>query len=182
MRRFRQLNQAREQIPEFHGLRATEGKIDFAVGLVELVVCALRGNMGLKHFVLRTDLVWGFLNGLENASGEKRKNRRTEADNVTRGNKHGPPQHICIDLIQDVVFLGNASGVDHAADDDAVLFHAIQDDARVQRSAFYGGEQFVLRGGLQISAESNAAQVSVYEDGASAIVPREAEEASFTGC
>src|SRR5207245_6269028 len=84
MRRFRHLNQAGQQIPEVGTLRAAESKIHLAVEGIEPVVYGLRGNLGLKHFVLRTDFVMCFLDGLENARSEKRKNSGTSADHVAR--------------------------------------------------------------------------------------------------
>src|SRR5438876_50051 len=77
MRRFRHLNQAGQQIPEVGTLRAAESKIHLAVEGIEPVVYGLCGNLGLKHFVLRTDFVLCFLDGLENARSEKRKNSGT---------------------------------------------------------------------------------------------------------
>src|SRR6266481_4876680 len=174
VRRFRQLNQAWQQTKELGALRLAEGKINLAVKRVELVVNGLRRNLRVKHSILRADSVLRFLYGLENARGEKGKNGRTQADHIIRGNEHGPAQHICIHLIQDIVFLGNPAGVDDTPDDDAVLFHAIENDSRVQCSAFDGGEEFVPRGGLQIPAEGNATQVWIYQNRAVAVVPGDA--------
>ena len=62
-----------------------------------------------------------------------------------------------------------------------MLFHAIENDSRVQCSAFNGGEQFVLRGGLQIPAEGNATQVWIYQNRAVAVVPGNAQKAGLAG-
>src|ERR1700721_152285 len=115
MRRFRQPNQAREHVSELGVLRAAKGKINLAIEGVKLVVDGLRGNFRLKDFVGRADLVLCFLDGLENAGSEKSKNGGTEADDIARGNEYGPPQHIRVDLIENVVFLWNPAGVDDPA-------------------------------------------------------------------
>jgi hypothetical protein len=60
-----------------------------------------------------------------------------------------------------------------------MLLHAIQNDPRVQGGALNGSEQFVLRGSLEIPTKSDAAQVGIDEDGAIAIVPSHAKQASL---
>src|SRR5205807_8529346 len=56
-----------------------------------------------------------------------------------------------------------------------------EDDARVQGGAFDGGKQFILRRGLEIPAESNAAKVGIYKHGAITIVPGDTEQAGLPG-
>src|SRR5205809_5766445 len=131
MRRFRRLNRAGQQIPEVGTFRAAESKIHFAVEGIEPVVYGLCGNLGLKHFVLRTDFVLCFLDGLENARSEKRKNSGTEADHVASGNEHRPAQQVRIHLIPHIGFLRHTPGADNSADDDAGLLRAVQADARL---------------------------------------------------
>ena len=91
------------------------------------------------------------------------------------GTSTGPTKNVGVDLVENVIFLRNAAGVDDALDGDAVFGHAIENDAGVEGGAFDGGEEFVLRRGLQIPAESDAAQIGIDEDGAVAVVPGHAE-------
>ena len=51
----------------------------------------------------------------------------------------------------------------------------------MQGGAFDGGKQFILRRGLEIPAESNAAKVGIYKHGAITIVPGDTEQAGLPG-
>src|SRR5712664_1505544 len=64
MGRLRQLNQAGEQISKLGAVRPAEGKIDFAVERVELVVDAHRGTLGLKCFIEGTHMIFMRLRGI----------------------------------------------------------------------------------------------------------------------
>jgi hypothetical protein len=55
------------------------------------------------------------------------------------------------------------------------LRHAIEDHAGVQRSAFDGGEEFILRRALQVPAKRDAAQVGIHQHSAVAVVPGQTE-------
>src|SRR5258707_14683245 len=132
MRRFRQLNQAGKHISEFGALRAAESKIDFAVEGVELLVSSLGGDFRLKDFVGRADFILRFLDGLENAGSKKSKNGGAEAHDIARGNEHAPAQPARINLIENVIFLGDAAGLDDAASHQPGLYQAWEDDVGVQ--------------------------------------------------
>src|SRR5271170_4904767 len=55
-------------------------------------------------------------------------------------------EEVGVDLVQDLVALGDAAAVDHAVHGRAMLFHAFEDDAGMECGAFDRGEEFVLRG------------------------------------
>src|SRR5260221_8923588 len=59
--------------------------------------------------------------------------------------------------------------------------HAIEDDPGMKSGAFDGSEEFVLRGGLQIPAESDAAEIGIDEHRAVAVVPGHAEQTGLAG-
>ena len=98
----------------------------------------------------RTNLILRFFNGLESARGQKCKNRRAQAGNALGWNQHWPSQYVRIHAIQDFVFLRNSAGVYHALHAHTIAGHAIEYHARVQRGAFDGRKQFILRSTLQI--------------------------------
>ncbi len=50
-----------------------------------------------------------------------------------------------------------------------------------KRGAFNGGEQFILRGALQIPTQGDAAQVRIHQHGAVAVVPGHAQQAGLPG-
>ena len=75
----------------------------------------------------------------------------------------------------------NAAGVDDAIDAHAVLGHALENDARVERGALDGGEKFVLRGVDQVPSERDAAQLGIHQHGAIAVVPAQAQQAGLSG-
>jgi hypothetical protein len=62
-------------------------------------------------------------------------------------------QHVSIDLIESGILLRNAAGIDNPAHWHAVLDHALQNNARMERSPFDRGERLILRfmGGAQPS-------------------------------
>ena len=97
------------------------------------------------------------------------------------GIEHGLVEHVGVDTIEHFVFLRDATGVDHATDGNAVLFHALEDDAGVEGSAFDGGEEFVLGRVREVPAEGDAAKFGIDEDRAIAIVPGEAEQTGLAG-
>ena len=55
--------------------------------------------------------------------------------------------------------MGDAAGVDNSVDGDAVLGHALEDDAGVEGCAFDGGEKLVLGAVDQVPAQGDAAQL-----------------------
>ena len=59
--------------------------------------------------------------------------------------------------------------------------HAIENDAGVEGRSLDGGEELVLRGVLQLPAQSDAAQVRIHQDCAVAIVPTEPQQAGLAG-
>ena len=63
----------------------------------------------------------------------------------------------------------------------AVLFHPLQNHARVERRAFDGGEQLVLRRVRQPPAERDAAQFRIHQHGAIAVVPGEPQQSGLAG-
>ena len=97
------------------------------------------------------------------------------------GHEHGLVEHVGVDLIEHGVVLRDAAGVDDALDGDAVLGHALEDDAGVEGGAFDGGEELVLRGVDEVPAERDAAEFGIDEHGAVAVVPGEAQQAGLAG-
>src|SRR5260370_40428268 len=97
----------------------------------------------LEPLVVGADFGLGFLDRSENTSSEESKNGRTEADDASSGNEDGLAEHICVYLIENIVFLRNAASVDDPANDDAVLLHAIEDNAGVQGGAFDVGKSVI---------------------------------------
>src|SRR5215472_13068782 len=69
----------------------------------------------------------GLLHRFECACREKRENRGTEAHDALARDQHGPTEDVGINLIENVAFLGNASGVDDPSHLHAMFRHAIQD-------------------------------------------------------
>ena len=129
----------------------------------------------------RADFVLGFVDGFEGARRDKSENRGSEADHALIGNEHGTTENIGIDLIQDIVLLGNASRVNYTLYVHTVPGHPVKDDASVKRGPFDGGKEFVLRGALQVPPQRNAAQVRVDQNGAVAVIPSHAEQARLSG-
>ena len=64
---------------------------------------------------------------------------------------------------------------------DAVLRHALENDARVERRAFDGGEQLVLRRMRQIPAQRDAAQFRIHQHRAVAVVPGQPQQPGLAG-
>ena len=62
------------------------------------------------------------------------------------GHQNRLAHHVGVHLVEHRVLLRDAAAVDDAPHRHAVLFHALQNDARVEGGPFDGGEQFVLRG------------------------------------
>ena len=96
---------------------------------------------------------------------------------VPSGTSTGLFEHVGVDLVEHGVVLRNAAGVDDAIDGHAVLGHALEDDARVERRAFDGGEELVLRGVQQVPAEGDAAQLGIHQHRAVAVVPAQPQQA-----
>src|SRR5436853_633166 len=71
--------------------RLDESKVNLAVERIQFVVNTLRRRLRLKYFVLRADRVLRLFNRLERSRGKKRKDRRPETDDASRGNENGPP-------------------------------------------------------------------------------------------
>ena len=128
-----------------------------------------------------TDPILRFLDGFESARGHKSKDCRSQTDYALARNQHRAAQDVSIDLVERIVFLRNAAGVDHAFDVYAVSGHAVENDARMKRCAFDGCKEFILRRALQIPAERDAAKVGVHEHRAVAVIPGHAQQAGLSG-
>src|SRR2546423_10941919 len=144
-------------------LRPAKRKIPLSTEGIERVVYPLRRRFRRKYRVLRANLILSFFHLLERPRGEKSENRRTQTDDALARNENRPIQHIRVDLIEYVVFLRNATCIDHALDVHTMLGHAIQDDPSMQGSAFDRRKQFILGGALQVPTEGNPSQVRVYK-------------------
>src|ERR1700745_4379266 len=86
--RFGQLDESREHLSIVRVLRLAESKVNLAVERIQLVVNTLRRRLRLKYFVLRADRVLRLFNRLERSRGKKRKDRRPETDDASRGNEN----------------------------------------------------------------------------------------------
>ena len=131
--------------------------------------------------MIRADSILGLFDGSERAGCQKRKNGRTEADDALAGDENRPTQNVGINLVQNIVLLWNATGVDYSLDFHAVLGHAIQNDSCVKSGAFDGREEFILCRRLEVPAKGNSSQVWVHQDRAIAIVPGHAQQARLSG-
>src|SRR5260370_36326211 len=131
-------------------------EIQLLIEWIQRAVDVLRCRVGFKSRVIRANLVLSLLHRFESPCGEKSENRGTKTDDAFAWHKNWPPQNVGVDLIQYVVFLRNATGIDHAFYVHAVFGHAIQDDSSVKGSAFDGREELILGGALQVPTESNA--------------------------
>jgi len=123
----------------------------------------------------------GFFNGRVRSSSEQSENARPEAGGDAGGDEDGFIQDVGVDLVEDFVALRDAAGVDDAVDADAVLGHALENDARMECGAFDGREELVLRGVDEVPAKGDAAEFGVDEDCAVAVVPADAEQAGLAG-
>ena len=123
-----------------------------------------------------TNLILRLFDRLECARREERKDGGTEAHDCFTRNQHRSSQNVRINLVQDVVLLRNAARINNASDVHAMSGHAVEDHARVERSAFNGGKQLVLSRALEIPAPRDATQVGIYQNRAVAIVPGHAEQ------
>ena len=179
--RFRDVNQFRKYFAEWRIVRPTEREVEFAVERIEPVIHRLSQRIGLINSVRGTDFILRFLHCGESAGGKKRENCGAEASDAGTWHEDGTAKNVCVDLVENRIFLRNTAGVDDAANGDAVLGHAIENDASVEGSTFDGGEKFVLCGGLQIPAERDAAQIGIDEDRAIAVVPGHAKQTSLSG-
>ena len=63
-----------------------------------------------------------------------------------------------------------------------MLFHALQNHARVERRPLDGGEQFVLRGVRQLPAERHAAEFGIHQHRAVAVVPGHPQQSGLARC
>src|SRR5208283_3107299 len=162
-------------------LALAEGEIEFAVQRVKLLVDGRSIGLRLDDGMAGTERRLRFLHGAERAGGEEREDGRPQAGGIALRHKNRLAEHIGVDLIEYGILARDAAAVDDAMDGHAVLFHALENHARVERSAFDGGEEFVLRGVGETPAEGDAAQFGVHQDGAVAIVPGEAQETGLAG-
>ena len=72
---------------------------------------------------------------------------RCESIQEVAGTWHedGTAKNVCVDRVENRIFLRNTASVDDAANGDAVLGHAIENDASVEGGTFDGGAKFVLK-------------------------------------
>src|SRR5271170_1538981 len=174
-----QLDQLGQNIAELRVVWPAKGKIRLFVKGVERVVRFLCGRLRREDGVAGADFILGFFDGFEGARGEEREDGGTKADDAFCGNQDRPAEDVGVDLIEHLVFLRDAAGVDGALDGYAIFRHAVEDDAGVEGCALDGGEEFVLRSALQIPTEGDAAQIGIDEDGAVAVIPGDAEKSGL---
>ena len=179
MRLLSEFDQCGHEVAERRVAWLAEGEIEFLIERVKRIVDFLFRRLGRKDAVLRANLVLSFFDGFERACGKKREDGRAEAGNAFAGNENRPAENVGVNLIEDIILLRDAAGINDPLDVHTVFGHAIENDARMEGSAFDGGKEFVLRGALQVPAESDAAQIGIDEHGAIAIVPGDAKEASL---
>src|SRR6202048_1864937 len=163
------------------GGAGAEAKIELAIERIEALVDC--GRLGVR---LNGPVAWAegglcFLDCLERPGGHEGEDAGAEAGGQGRGGEHGLAEPGGGDLVERGVVLGDAAGVDDAIDANAVLGHALEDDAGVEGGAFDGGAELGLRGVDQVPAEGDAAEFGIDEDGAVAVVPAHAQEAGLAG-
>jgi hypothetical protein len=130
--RFRGVNQFRKYSAEWRIVRPTERQVEFAVERIEPVIHRLGQGIGLKDSMRRADLVLRFFHVAESAGGKKRENCRAEASDAGTWHEDGTAKNVCADPVEHRIFLRNTAGVDDAANGDAVLGHAIENDASMK--------------------------------------------------
>ena len=108
------------------------------------------GRIRLEPSVGRANFVLRIFDRLECARGEECKDCGTEANHTFTRNQHRSSQNVGINLVQDVILLRNAARINNAFDVYAMSGHAVEDHARVERSAFNRGKQLVLTCALKI--------------------------------
>src|SRR6266436_9018151 len=95
-------------------LRPPKREIQLLIEWIERVVYSLGRWFRRKYRVIRANLILSLFHRLERPRGEKSEDRRTQTDDTLARNENRPLQHIRVDLIQRVVFLRNATCIDHA--------------------------------------------------------------------
>src|ERR1700719_1635374 len=104
-----------------------------------------RRRIRQERTVRRTNVVLGFLDRFESVDSQKCEDRRSQTDDALAWNQYGPAQDAGIDLVQNVVILRDATGIDHALDVYSMLSHAIENHSGMKCGPFDGGKKFVLR-------------------------------------
>ena len=112
---------------------------------------------------------------------EQREDAGAETGGCAVGHEDRLAEHVGVDLVEHAFLLRDAARVDDALHGDAVLRHALEDDAGVKCSALDGGKELVLRRVDEVPAERDAAEFRIYKHGAIAVVPAEAQQAGLSG-
>ena len=97
-------------------------------------------RLGLDRTEARAEFVLRLFDGAEGAGGHEGENGRAETRDVARRHQDRLPHHVRVYLIEHGILLRDAAAVDDSADRYAVLFHPLQNDARVERRALDGGK------------------------------------------
>ena len=161
------------------GVRRAQGKVRIAKKPEEAIVARRLGGVGGEGLEGRAKRILRLFDRLEISRREEREDHRTERSDVALRHQHRLAQDVGVDLVELRILLRNASAVDDAVDRRAVLLHALEDDAGVQRGALDRGVQLVGSGVVQVPAEGDAAQRGVHQHGAVAIIPGKPEQAGL---
>src|SRR4051794_28749098 len=96
-------------------------------------------SLRFEDLVLGTQRFLGFGDRAERPRGQERKDRRSEACDIGRGDKDGLVEDVRIDLIQNAVALRDSSAVDDPENRRPVLLHVFENDTGVKRASLDGG-------------------------------------------
>src|SRR5262249_19603642 len=122
-----------QNIANFHTRRTALPKceIQLAIEGENLLAGGRLRRLGFDGHKARTKLILGCLDAGERPGGHESKDCRTEASDIALRHQNGFAHHVGIHLVEHPILLRDASAVDDAPHRDAVLLHALQDDARV---------------------------------------------------
>src|SRR5579885_2359241 len=150
------LSQIRQYIAQRGSLRIAlaERKVHLAIKRKQAVVDCVGPGVRLDRFIGEAHLFLRCLDRRKRFCCQQRKDARAKTRRNPSRNKHWLAQYVCINLVQHLVVLWNASGVDYAVYRNTISGHALEDDAGVEGSAFNCGIEFVLRCVNQVPSEA----------------------------
>src|SRR5437868_5040669 len=99
-------------VAEFSVVRLSKCKIQFSIICVQRIVNPLRGRLWRKTQMLRTNFILSLFHSLERSCSKKCKDRGTQTGHTLSRHENGTSQYIGINLIEHIVFLRNAAGID----------------------------------------------------------------------
>ncbi len=154
----------------------TQAKVEFAVHRVKLLVDSGSLRVGFDDTMLGAKRLLSRFDGGKRTSRQSCENGGTQAGHFGLWNKDWFVQNVGVYTVEHFVFLGNAAGVYHAMNGNAILFHSFEDHPSVERSALDRGKKLILCGVREIPTERDAAEIGIYEHGAVSVVPSKTKQ------